>query len=107
LKVLLRNMQEGDQNFVFATYLRNRWFDKTNKTTLKRSTWSAIQHKRLEKVFASKRVVMACLDEDSDTLLGYGFVDQDGPYIYVKLPYRAGGLGIKDRITKELLNGSD
>jgi len=106
MKILLRPINQNDHNFVFATYLRNRYFDKNNLTTLKRKTWSALQHKRLEDIFAKELVIIACLDEDPDFILGYSFIDKDKPYTYIKLSYRSEGLKLKEMLEKELINES-
>lgn len=98
MKVVLRPHCKEDEPFIFATYLRNRWFDRNNKTTLKRSTWSAMQHRRLEDRLGKNMVLVACLDEDNDTILGYAFRDDDGPYCYVKLSFRSEGFNVKERL---------
>jgi len=103
MKIVLRSLQKDDHNFVYATYLRNRYFDKSNLTTLKRKTWSALQHKRLEDIMTKETVVIACLDEDKEFILGYSFIDQGKPYTYIKLSYRAQGLNLKQMLEKELL----
>ncbi len=103
MKILIRKSVESDHPFIYATYIRNRWFDKSNKTTLKRATWSALTHKVLEDRLKGEPLLVACLDEDPDTILGYAFIDKDGPYSYVKLSFRAEGLKVKERLLKELL----
>lgn len=106
MKVAFRQNRPADEAFIFATYLRNRWFDKANKTTLKRSTWSSLQHKRLERLLNEQKVLIACLDEDNDTILGYAFIDDISPYAYVKLAFRSEGFDIKTKLLKELSNGN-
>lgn len=103
MKILVRDYTSSDSNFIFATYLRNRFFDKANTTTLKRSTWSSLQHKRLEAIMHNDRVVVACLDEDVDTILGYALMDGNSPYCYIKLAWRSPGLDIKTKLLKELI----
>jgi hypothetical protein len=105
MKVLFRQATTDDHAFIFATYLRNRWFDKSNKTTLKRSTWSELHHKRIEKILDTKQVVVACLQEDPTTILGYSFIDGNDPLVYVKLAWRASELNLKEKLLKELSNG--
>lgn len=86
MKVVVRQVNLSDHNFIYATYLRNRWFNKDNTTTLKRSTWSALQHKRLEDILNNHRIRVACLDEDLDTILGYYIPIEK--FTYVKLAWR-------------------
>ena len=100
MKIQIRTAVQSDHSFIYATYLRNKWFDKINKTTLKRSTWSNLQHKRIEDILLSKVVLIACLAEDPDVILGYSFIDGSNPYTYVKLDWRSPGLGIADKLLK-------
>jgi len=99
---VVRKAVEADHAFIYATYLRNRYFDKANKTTLKRSTWSALQHKRLEGILAdsSSPVLVACLSDDDDTILGYVLQDAERPYIYVKLAFRGVNPSVADMLLK-------
>jgi hypothetical protein len=102
MKIKLRPAVGTDHAFIYATYIRNRWFDKENKTTLKRSTWSSLQHQRLETILSNGLVIVACLDEDEDCILGYVFMDQGKPYSYIKLDWRSDGLGVKEKLLKEI-----
>jgi DNA polymerase elongation subunit (family B) len=106
MKIQIRPIVESDHAFIFATYLRNKWFDKGNKTTLKRSTWSKLQHKRIEDLMhsesAKNNFLVACLEEDPDVILGYAFTDGQTPFVYVKLPWRSEELGIASKLLKEI-----
>lgn len=99
MKIVLRQSVPADHPFVYATYIRNRWFDKSNTTTLKRSTWSKLQHTRLEGILA-RRIVVACLDGDPDTIVGYALDDAGMPWYYIKLAWRSQGLGVKALLEK-------
>jgi hypothetical protein len=101
MKIVVRKSVPSDHPFVYATYIRNRWFDKANTTTLKRSTWSKLQHSRLEGILEAG-IVVACLSDDLDTIVGYALVDGEKPYSYVKLAWRSEGLGIKELLLKEV-----
>lgn len=103
MKVIIRGVTASDHNFIFATYIHNKWFDKANKTTLKKASWCAIQHRRLERILAEEKVLVACLDEDNDFVLGYVFLDNKEPFTYLKKSYRAEGLGIEGRLIKEIV----
>src|ERR1700678_1249437 len=98
MKITIRKALPTDHPFIFATYLRNRWFDKGQKTTLKRSTWSSLQHRRIEQVLTLGSVYVACLAEDPDTILGYSFIDSGVPFAYVKLDWRSPGLAIAEKL---------
>ena len=103
MKVLIRFLTEGDEAFIYSTYLRNRYFDKNNKTTLKRSTWSSLQHKRLEGILGKDLVLIACLESDPDIIVGYAFMDGSEPWSYVKKDWREYNPPIKDKLLKELI----
>jgi len=92
--ILIRSAVPDDHNFLFATYLNNNWYDKTQTTTLKKSTWMALQHRRLEKVFFDADVKVACLSDDPDIIVGYSFNDGSRPFIYIKLAWRSPDLNI-------------
>lgn len=100
--VKIRDHQEDDHAFLFSTYLKNNWYDKTNSTTLKKATWMGLQHTRLEKVLENQKVKIACLSEDPDVILGYSFQDGSAPFVYVKLAWRNNQLNIKDLLLKSL-----
>lgn len=102
MKVIIRPAVEADHAFIYATYIRNRYFNRDNNTTLKRSTWSALQHKRLEHILASKPVLVACLSNDPDTILGYAFMDGDNPFSYVKLAFRQIDPSVSAILLKEI-----
>lgn len=97
MKIVLRQSVPSDHPFIFATYIRHNWFSPRNTTTLKRSTWSQLQHTRLEGILA-RGVVVACLGDDPDVIVGYALDDGGKPFAYVKLAWRSPGLGIKDKL---------
>ena len=101
-EIVIRNMQPGDEPFLFATYLKNNWYDKTNTSTLKPATWMALQRKRLENVLKVQPVKIACLSHDEDIILGYGFFDIDKHFIYIKQAWRDPRFAIKDMLDKEI-----
>jgi hypothetical protein len=100
VRLVIRPMVQGDWPFVFATYLRSNWFSKGNRTTLKRSTWSKLHHNRLEGLIGQPGAYTACLDDDQDLILGYGFMDGELPYVYVKLAFRGPGLKVHELLHK-------
>lgn len=86
--ISIRDHTSDDEPFLFATYLKNNWYDKTNSTTLKKATWMSLQHKRLEKVLQNQKVKVACLKSDPDVIIGYAFEDAGKPFVYIKLAWR-------------------
>jgi hypothetical protein len=95
--VIIRPVTDLDHNFIFATYLRNKWFAADQGTTLAKDTWMRIQHGRLEKLLADAKVPkkIACFGEDTSVILGYSFLDGDKLFTYVKLDFRKPEYGIK------------
>lgn len=87
-QLLTRPAAPSDHNFVYATYLRNRWYDTLNTTTLQKDTWMRIQHGRLEKMLASQPVLVVCLSEDPEVILGYKLLDGSEVWSYVKKDWR-------------------
>lgn len=87
-QVIVRPAVTADHNFVYATYLRNRWFSDSNTTTLRKDTWMKLQHQRLEKIMATQRVLVACLSVDPDVILGYRLDDGSEPFTYIKRAFR-------------------
>lgn len=100
--IQIRDVEPDDHAFLFSTYLKNNWYDKTQSTTLKKHTWMALQHKRLEKVLTEDKVKIACLAEEPDTIVGYAFRDGAKPFAYVKLAWRSDILDLKNRLIKSL-----
>lgn len=100
--ISIRDHVKDDEPFLFSTYLKNNWYDKTNSTTLKKATWMSLQHKRLEKVLDTQKVKIACLENDPDVILGYAFNDAGKPFVYVKLAWRNNQLNLKEKLTKSI-----
>lgn len=100
--IQIRDVDEDDHAFLFSTYLRNNWYDKTQTTTLKKATWMALQHKRLEKVLKEEPVKIACLVEDPETIVGYAFKDGPRLFIYRKLAWRSPKLNLATLLTEAL-----
>lgn len=71
--IAVRELRKEDENFIYATYLKNNWYNKDNDTTLKKDSWMRLQHSRLEGLFnkSPEVIKIVCLDMDSNTILGY------------------------------------
>jgi hypothetical protein len=94
-QLIIRPATPTDHAFIFATYLRNRWFSPDNTTTLQKNTWMKVMHKRLEKILAEQNVLIAGLAGDLDTVLGYRFKDGSQDWLYVKAAWRDPKFNIK------------
>lgn len=101
MRIIIRPSTLSDHNFIFATYLRNRWFSKTLKTTLSREVWSAMQHRRLESIIPT--ALIACLDQDTETIVGYALMDGAEPFTYIKKDWRQLNPPVHDQLLKELV----
>lgn len=102
--ITLRAATEHDHAFIYATYLRNRWFSTENTTTLRKETWMKVQHQRLEQILASQPAYVAGLEGDDDVILAYAFQDGSEPWTYEKLSFRNRGL---KQMLLEALNQGD
>lgn len=98
----IRDVEPSDHPFLFSSYLNNNWYDKTQSTTLKKHTWMALQHKRLEKVLTSGVVKIACLGDEPDIIIGYAFPDGDKPFTYIKLGWRKPQLELTKRLLESI-----
>lgn len=99
----IRNATEDDVPFLFATYLKHNWYDKTNSTMLPKMVWLNAQRKRLEKIYQQNKVRVCCLSEDPDLILGYGFLDLDNkPFVYVKQAFRKSPENIAELLKKTI-----
>ena len=87
-QVTIRLATPKDYSFIFATYLRNRWYSPSNTTTLQKSHWMKAQHARLEGMLAAQPVLVACDGSDADVIYGYRLRDGSEDYSYVKLAFR-------------------
>ena len=78
----------SDHAFIFATFLRQRWFSPTQRTTLDKRRWHELQHRRLELILERQPTYVVCLSEDEDTILGYSLMDGSEQFTYVKKSWR-------------------
>jgi hypothetical protein len=99
VKVVTRGFKKEDENFIYATYLRNNWYSASQKTTLPKDTWMRLTHERLERAMyeTPSTIRIACLSDDPDTILGYSLKSPER-FTYIKRDWR--GIGIE-----ALLNG--
>jgi hypothetical protein len=102
-KIKIRKANQGDIPFLMATYLKNNWYDKRNSTLLPKPVWMGAQRKRIEKIFDENKINIACLGDDPDLILGYGFLDfNDKPFIYVKRHYRNQQENIEEQLKQSI-----
>lgn len=90
--VVLRPISPEDHAFIYATWLRQLWFAKSNLTTLSKTRFMNLHHKKIEVAIHSSEGKVACLEDDRSFLLGY----RVGEFMYVKKAFR--GQGIEDAL---------
>lgn len=102
--ITIRPVVNDDHNFLYATYLKNNWYRKENTSILKPEVWMNCQRNRLKKILENPtQVKIACLTQDPEIIVGYGFPDDEKPFVYVKLAYRENKLcDIKQELLKSL-----
>lgn len=99
----IRNANQDDIPFLFSTYLKHNWYDKTNSTLLPKMVWINAQRKRLEKIYQENKVRVCCLAEDHELILGYAFLDADNkPFVYVKQAFRKSPENIDELLRKTI-----
>jgi hypothetical protein len=102
--IKIRKANDGDIPFLMATYLKNNWYDKRNSTLLPKPVWMDAQRKRMQKIFDSNKINIACLGDDDDLILGYGFLDLNNkPFIYVKRHYRNQKENIEQQLNQSII----
>jgi len=92
----LRLGKPEDRNFILATFLRglyygDSWFSLIPKDIFMES------YKHIAMALVEKRtIVVACLKEDPDVILGYSICSSDGTtidWLFVKSAWRGKGIG--------------
>lgn len=85
-------MQEEDTAFIYATWLRQLWYAKTNNTTLTKQTFMKVYHKQIEFLIRHHAVAVSVLKDDPDTILGYAVATEPEMFSYVKKAWRDVGI---------------
>ena len=100
--VYIRQLKEEDMPFIFATWLRQLWYAKTNHTTLTKSSFFKVYHEQLEFLVRHHDTAVAALKDDPDTILGYLVDTEPTPFVYIKKAWRDVGieLALKRKIEK-------
>jgi len=97
MKLVIRKAVKSDEAFIYSTWLRglyygNPWFREIDK-----DTFFTKYHAVLENILNKACVEIACLDEDSDTVLGYVvYRGSIMDWVFVKKSFRK--IGIAKRL---------
>lgn len=100
--ITFRNHLPTDESFLFSTYLKNNWYRNEPSTMLPKKVWMWAQHRRLEKVLKDQTITIACMTEDPDIIFGYGFWDDNKPFVYIKKAWRSEKLNLQHEITERI-----
>lgn len=103
----VREYQESDKNFIFATWLRGLYNGNSLYGCIPMKVFMDNYHNYIEAVLKSPntKVNVAYLKEDPEVILGYSVLSQDGAklhWTYVKKPWR--NIGIAKSLTPSTIN---
>jgi hypothetical protein len=92
---IVRPIKPEDHAFIYATWLRQLWFDKNNATLLPKATFMRLKHNEIEGMLRKGTGLVGkivCSNEDPDLIYGY----RVGSYSYFKKAFR--GIGLEELI---------
>jgi hypothetical protein len=92
-EIAIRPSRHSDEAFIYATWLRQLWYSHDTITTLNKDVFMRVNHNLIEKTLKEDPILVACLADDKDTIVGY-CAFKDEPYVYLKKAWR--GLGIEE-----------
>lgn len=102
--IKLRDFRAEDRNMILDTFLKSYYFNMTGKKPATKAYFSS-HAKILENLYETNQIVVliACLDEDEDIILGYSIwgLDKTLHYVYVKESYQR--MGIASKMLKLML----
>lgn len=94
----IRDMEEGDKNFILATFLRGLYYGDSWFSLIDKSVFMANYKKVIETLLLPGRAVVkvACLKEEPDVIIGYSILGLDYQsitWVFVKKAWRQKGIG--------------
>lgn len=93
--IALRVANKGDHNFIFSTMLRSLFYGETWFSLIPKHVFMTNYHGVIERIIFDPKntLVVACLKDEPDVLLGYSIVGPDAiHFVYVKRSWRSIGL---------------
>lgn len=82
-----------DENFIKATMLKGLYYGNEFFRQMKQDTFFKVYGEHVGNLLANSTVLVACLAEDPDVILGYAIVDEPAlHYIFVKEAWRGKGI---------------
>lgn len=95
--ISIRQGVDSDISFIFATWLRNLFHSSPMFKYMEKNVFMKHYHNVLTAMFTRDyvNVVVACMKDDPDTILGYAILSKDNKalhWIYIKKNWRKIGL---------------
>lgn len=95
-KVIIREAKESDFPFIYSTWLKGLRFGNDSFAMMEQGSYFKNYHRYLEHVLnlPSTIIMVAALQEDPDTILGYSVLGNNGTihYVHVKQAFRKFGI---------------
>lgn len=92
----MRLMREADIPFVMSTFLKGVYYGNTNHQLVEKDIFMANYKLLAQVLIDSSAVIVACLKDDHDVILGYSIVSPDtttAHWVFVKKAWRGRGIG--------------
>lgn len=91
----IRDGKDEDKNFILATFLRGLYYGDSWFSLIPKDIFMTNYKQIAEAVVDNSIVVVACLPEDADVILGYSLLSKDLQainFVYVKSAWRKKGI---------------
>lgn len=92
----IRAGKESDKSFILATFLRGLYYGESWYSEIPKDIFMLNYKKVGEYLFNNSSIIVACLPDDPDVILGYSIVSKDNTklhFMYVKSAWRKQGIG--------------
>lgn len=92
----LRTRREADTAFIMATFLRGLYYGNEHYKLIPKQVFMDNYKRVVEMILENSTVVVACLREDPDVILGYSILAANGAvahWCFVKAAWRGRGIG--------------
>lgn len=97
----IRELRPNDINFLYATWTRSQYYGCSYYAQVPKETFMAAFQARIQAILAEPgvQVLVACLNEDEDVILGYAVVAPQKAlhYVFIKKAWR--GMGLATALT--------
>jgi GNAT superfamily N-acetyltransferase len=92
--VTIRPAEESDKAFIFATWLKGLYHGNSFYSEIEKDAYFTNYHAVLERVLAKSSVLVACLTDTPDVVLGYAVIERGTVlhWVFVKKSWRRFGI---------------